>query len=244
VSSWPWALCCSSCPIADSGTGVTPTRSRTMTQTMTETPQPHVLASLANNVGDLAGRMGGGFNIVVILWLLVCAVGLWLASDRTWRWPVWTFIVGCVFFWLVAQDAAIFGGLATDLNSLVPMAVLAFCAMPTLVNRAPLPRRLPRELRSSSGAVLASFAAAMVIFSVVTMSWASAVSPPEPTQFLAQDGPAQARQHARAVVHADRSVQQEFFARRPQGLLHAAHVPRPRLLDGLSTVGRAVATGA
>lgn len=163
----------------------------TMTQTMTETPQPHLLASIASNVGDLAGRMGGGFNIVVILWLLVCAVGLWLASDRMWRWPVWTLIAGCVFFWLVAQDAAIFGGLATDLNSLVPMALLAFCAMPTLVHKVPLPRRLPRELRSSSGAVLASFAAAMVIFSVVTMSWASAVSSPEPTQFLAQDGPAQ-----------------------------------------------------
>lgn len=164
----------------------------TMTQTMTGTPQPHVLASFANSVGDLAGRMGGGFNIVVILWLLVCAVGLWLANDRKWRWPVWTFIVGCVFFWLVAQDAAIFGGVATDLNSLIPMAVLAFCAMPTLVNRAPLSRRLPRELRSSSGAVLASFASAMVIFSIVTMSWASAVSSPEPTRFLAEDGPAQA----------------------------------------------------
>jgi cytochrome oxidase Cu insertion factor (SCO1/SenC/PrrC family) len=163
-----------------------------MTQTMTETPQPHAIASLANNIGTLAGRMGGGFNIVIILWLAVCAVGLWLAYERSWRWPIWTFVVGCVFFWLVGEDTALFGGLATDIGSLLPMAALCACALPTLVNKAPVPRRLPRELRSSTGAVLASFAAAMVIFSVSTMSWASAVSSPEATQFLAQDGPAQA----------------------------------------------------
>jgi cytochrome oxidase Cu insertion factor (SCO1/SenC/PrrC family) len=163
----------------------------TMTQTMTTVPQPHVIASFSSSIGNLAGRMGGGFNIIIVLWLAVCAVGLWMANSRSWRWPVWTLVAGCIFFWFVAEDAAIFGGLATDLNSLVPIAVLAWCAMPTRVLKAPLPRRLPRELRSSSGAVLASFAAAMVIFSVVTMSWASAVSPPEPTQFLAIDGPAQ-----------------------------------------------------
>jgi cytochrome oxidase Cu insertion factor (SCO1/SenC/PrrC family) len=163
-----------------------------MAQTMTETPQPHWIASFANGVGDLAGRMGGGFNIIIVLWLVVCAAGLWLASVYGWRWPIWTFVVGCVFFWFVAEDAAIFGGLATDLNSLLPMAALTWAAMPTYATKPSLPRRLPRELRSSTGAVVASFASAMVLFSVVTMSWASAVSPPEPTRFLAQDGPAQA----------------------------------------------------
>jgi cytochrome oxidase Cu insertion factor (SCO1/SenC/PrrC family) len=48
------------------------------------------------------------------------------------------------------------------------------------------------EMRSATGAVMACFAASMVLFSVFSMSWASAVSSPEPTQFLAQDGPAQA----------------------------------------------------
>lgn len=163
-----------------------------MAQTMTETPQPHAVASLANNVGTLAGHMGGGFNLVIILWLGVCAAGLWFAYERRWRWPVWTFVVGCVFFWLTAEDAPFWGGLATDLNSLIPMAVLAWCASPALVNKEALARRLPREMRSSTGAVVASFASAMVIFSVASMGWASAVAAPEPTQFLAQDGPAQA----------------------------------------------------
>ena len=53
-----------------------------MTTTMTQTPQPHVLAWIVNHFGDFAGTIGGGFNVIVILWLGLCAVGLWMASDR------------------------------------------------------------------------------------------------------------------------------------------------------------------
>jgi cytochrome oxidase Cu insertion factor (SCO1/SenC/PrrC family) len=161
----------------------------TMTQTMTETPQPRVLASVARHAGDIAGSMGGGFNIVIILWLLVSAVGLWMASDRGWRWPVWTFVVGCLVFWFVAEDAAIFGGLATDLNSLVPMAALVWAAGPQHVGKSPLTRRLPKEMRSSTGSVLAVFASAMVVFSVVSMGLAT-VSSAESTFYVAQNGSA------------------------------------------------------
>jgi cytochrome oxidase Cu insertion factor (SCO1/SenC/PrrC family) len=160
-----------------------------MTQSMTATPQPHLLVSIARHGGEIAGSMGGGFNIIIILWLFICAVGLWMASSRGWRWPVWTFVVGCLAFWIVAQDAAIFGGLATDLNSLIPMAALTWAAGPQLVGNAPLARHLPREMRSSSGSVLASFAAAMVIFSIFSMGVAS-VSAAESTFFTARNGSA------------------------------------------------------
>ena len=160
-----------------------------MTQTMTATPQPHWLADIAKAGGDIAGTMGGGFNILVIIWLVGCAVGLWKSATTHWRWPVWTFVVGCVVFWIVAEDAAIFGGLATDLNSLIPLAALAWAAAPQHVQEGPLPRRLPQEMRSSSGSVLAAFGSAMVIFSVISMSWAS-VSSAETTFFVAQDGSA------------------------------------------------------
>ena len=163
-----------------------------MTQTMTRVSQPHAIAWFARNVGILAGRMGGGFNIIVVIWLVACALGLWIATSRALNWPVWLLVAGCVVFWFSAEDGAVFGGLATDLNSLIPLAVLAWCAMPSLVAKAPLARRLPMEMRSATGAVMACFAASMVLFSVFSMSWASAVSSPEPTRFLAQDGPAQA----------------------------------------------------
>jgi len=161
----------------------------TMTSTMTLTPQPRVLAWTVKHFGDLAGTIGGGFNVAVILWLGVCAVGLWMASDRDLRWPTRAFVIGCLFFWVVAQDVPFWGGLATDVNSLVPLAVLAWCASPARRTSTPLTKHLPVEMRSSSGAVVASFAIAMVLFAVASMGWATVASA-ENTLYLAQNGPA------------------------------------------------------
>ncbi len=158
-----------------------------MTKAMTATAQPHGLAWIVRHVGDLAGTMGGGFNLAVVIWLAVSAIGLWYASTHPVTWPVYTLAAGAVFFWIVGEDVAIFGGVATDVNSLIPLALLALCALPALRVAAPLERRLPEELRSSSGAVVAAFASAMVIFAVISMGLASVASA-EPTLFLAQNG--------------------------------------------------------
>jgi len=159
-----------------------------MTRQMTSTAQPQGLAWIVRHAGDLAGRLGGGFNLIVILWLVVSAGGLWWASTHLVRWPVATLVVGAVIFWFVGEDAPLWGGLATDLNSLLPLAVLVWCASPTLAAKPPAPRRLPVEFRSSTGAVAVSFALAMVSFSVVSMLVATA-SPAETTLFVAQNGP-------------------------------------------------------
>jgi cytochrome oxidase Cu insertion factor (SCO1/SenC/PrrC family) len=158
-----------------------------MTSFMTRIAQPHWLASLSRGVGTVAGSMGGGFNIVVILWLAVCAGGLWFASAKKLRWPVWTLVAGCLFFWLSAQDTSLFGGLSTDFNSLLPLAVLAWCASPSLRDAAPRERRLPRELTASTGAVVATFATAMIVYSTALMTTATFASA-ETTLYQAQNG--------------------------------------------------------
>jgi cytochrome oxidase Cu insertion factor (SCO1/SenC/PrrC family) len=160
-----------------------------MTKYMTAIAQPHWLTTLVRHVGKISSAMGGGFNIVIILWLLICAAGLWESTKRGWRWPVRTLIVGAIFFWIVAEDMAIYGGLATDLNSLVPLATLAWCAMPGRGQGVRQVRLLPREMTSSAGAVVATFGAAMLAFSIVSMSVAS-LAGAENTLFLAQNGPA------------------------------------------------------
>jgi cytochrome oxidase Cu insertion factor (SCO1/SenC/PrrC family) len=160
-----------------------------MSSTMTATPQPHVLAWTVRHFGDIAGTIGGGLNVIVIIWLGACAVGLWLAYDRGLRWPTRTLVIGCVFFWVVAEDVPFWGGLATDVNSLIPLAVLAWCASPARATPTPLRKHLPVEMRSSSGAVVASFASAMVLFAAVSMGWATGAAA-ESTLFLAQNGPA------------------------------------------------------
>jgi cytochrome oxidase Cu insertion factor (SCO1/SenC/PrrC family) len=112
-----------------------------------------------------------------------------MASDRGWRWPTRALVIGCVFFWVVAEDVPFWGGIATDVNSLIPLAVLAWCASPARATPTPLRKHLPVEMRSSSGAVVASFASAMVLFAVVSMGWATGAAA-ESTLFLAQNGPA------------------------------------------------------
>jgi cytochrome oxidase Cu insertion factor (SCO1/SenC/PrrC family) len=162
-----------------------------MSRSMTETAQPHALAWIVRHVGDIAGTLGGGFNVIVILWLVACSVGLWYASTHPINWPIWALVVGAVIFWIVGEDVAIFGGVGTDINSLIPLALLTWCARPALRSAPPLVRRLPEEFRSSSGAVVAAFATGMILFSVVSMGIAS-VSAAEPTLFVAQNGPAAA----------------------------------------------------
>lgn len=162
-----------------------------MATSMTQFAQPHWIAWVVLKGGTVAGTLGGGFNLIVVLWLLVCAGGLWRSTIHPIRWPVWTLAAGCLVFWVVGEDIAIFGGLATDVNSLLPLAILACCAAPSPLSLTPRVRHLPREMRSSSGAVAASFATAMVVFSIASMGWATLASA-ENTIFLAQNGPASA----------------------------------------------------
>jgi len=160
-----------------------------MTQTMTQTAQPHWVAWIASHGGSVAGTLGGGSNLIVVLWLLVSAVGLWLAPTRGWDWPVWSLVTFGLVFWVVAEDAAFWGGVATDFNSLIPLAALTAVAAPRFQVAAPLARRLPQELRSLSAGVGAAFAVAMVLYSVALMGW-STFQPTETTFFVAANGQA------------------------------------------------------
>lgn len=162
-----------------------------MTSFMTKIAQPHWLAWLSRRVGDLAGTIGGGFNIIIVLWLAICAGGLWFSAAKGWRWPVWALVAGCLFFWLTSEDTSLFGGVSTDFNSLLPLAVLTWCASPSLRDAPIRARRLPRELMTSTGAVVATFATAMIVYATALMATSSFASA-ETTLYQAQNGAASA----------------------------------------------------
>jgi cytochrome oxidase Cu insertion factor (SCO1/SenC/PrrC family) len=163
---------------------------KAMSTAMTQTAQPHTLASVVRAGGDLASSLGGGFNLIVIFWLLICAFGMWRAGDLNWFWPTRLFVAGAVLLWFVAEDAPLWGGLATDLNSWLPMAALAFCAAPQRRLRAPFAVQLPVEIRRGGSTIVSSIAAAMVAVAIIPMFWASTVAATETTLYVAQNGSA------------------------------------------------------
>lgn len=159
-----------------------------MTKSMTTIAQPHPLAWIVREGGILSGRMGGGFNVIIILWLFITGVGLWRATSTHRTWSVYSAVVGCLALWVVAEDSALYGGLSTDFNSLLPLAVLVWCASPRLESSPPRTPRLRAEIASGTGAVVATFAASMMITSLVSMGIATTVAGTENSFFLAQNG--------------------------------------------------------
>lgn len=159
-----------------------------MTSYMSAIDQPRWLASTVRSVGSVAATMGGGFNVVILLWLVVTALGLWVSAASTRRWAIYSVLVGTVVLWVVAQDTALFGGLSTDVNTMPPLAILVWCAAPSRRGASVAQRVLWREVLRSAGSAVAAFSAAMVLVAGVAMGTAVATGA-ETTLFIAQNGP-------------------------------------------------------
>jgi cytochrome oxidase Cu insertion factor (SCO1/SenC/PrrC family) len=140
-----------------------------MTLTMSQVAQPGWLARFVARSGEVGSALGGGFNLIVVLWMLTCAIGLWRASSRREWWGLAVFSAGCAWVWIVAQDAAVFGGLSTDLNSMVPLVALAWTASPMVRSAAPLRPLFPAATRRGVRIALGSIGAAMIVVAVVPM---------------------------------------------------------------------------
>jgi cytochrome oxidase Cu insertion factor (SCO1/SenC/PrrC family) len=95
-----------------------------MVQTMAGTPQPHVLSALISGFGSLATRDAFAVNLVVVI--VLAALGAIFLTGRPGlvRYAVWFGIAFCLADWVLVQDLGFLGGLGTDPNSMVPMALL------------------------------------------------------------------------------------------------------------------------
>jgi cytochrome oxidase Cu insertion factor (SCO1/SenC/PrrC family) len=157
---------------------------RQMTLDMSHAAQPGWLASVVAKSGEIGSAMGGGFNLMVLFWLVASAVGLWRASTRREWWGLVLFSAGCAWIFVVAQDVAVFGGLSTDVNSMVPLVALAWCASPILRSAAPLRPLFPDATRRGVRIALSSIGAAMIVVAVVPMA-RSPFADAETTLYLA-----------------------------------------------------------
>lgn len=107
---------------ATSSTG--PGTTLSMVQSMSSVPQPGPIVSLLHSFASLDAAHGWAVNLVVVLALATVGVGLWLPSPRALRAVVVTAIALCVAVWVLVQDFGVFGGVGTDVNSMLPTATL------------------------------------------------------------------------------------------------------------------------
>jgi cytochrome oxidase Cu insertion factor (SCO1/SenC/PrrC family) len=119
-----------------------------MVSSMAGTPQPHALAAITRGFASLTAAHGFAVNLVAVLALAVTGIML-LAGGvamrdaesarvraRVLQPAVILLLAGCLADWVLIEDFGFFGGLGTDPNSMVPVALLAVAGYLAL---APVP---------------------------------------------------------------------------------------------------------
>jgi cytochrome oxidase Cu insertion factor (SCO1/SenC/PrrC family) len=159
-----------------------------MVQSMAATPQPRPLAAMASGAAAFVRAHGFAVNLAAVIALALAGAALTAAAvlgggrasrgGRLARAGVAALAVLCLANWILVQDFGFFGGLGTDPNSMIPVALLAIAAYLALI-RAPAPAPAPaagavpaqRRQRLRPAALPASLAAT----GVRTMLSASAI---------------------------------------------------------------------
>jgi cytochrome oxidase Cu insertion factor (SCO1/SenC/PrrC family) len=116
----------------------TPGSLTTMVQQMAATPQPHVLSSLVTAFAKFDAAHGWGVNLFSVVALAAIGVFFLMPQRRLLLAGVVAGTVLCVADWVLVEDFGFLGGVGTDPNSMVPMA-LVFIAGYLAVTRLPAP---------------------------------------------------------------------------------------------------------
>jgi cytochrome oxidase Cu insertion factor (SCO1/SenC/PrrC family) len=123
-----------------------------MVQQMAQTPQPHVFSSWVASFGSFVGAHGWGVNLFVVIAL--AAIGTLLVTGRSQL--VLGGLVALVILaladWVLIEDFGFFGGVGTDPNSMIPMALVLVSGYLAMV-RLPVPRHVGEEATVGSAAV-------------------------------------------------------------------------------------------
>jgi cytochrome oxidase Cu insertion factor (SCO1/SenC/PrrC family) len=95
-----------------------------MVRQMAQTAQSGAATSLVRGFGRFDASHGWGVNLLVVISL--AAIGIaYCSADRRLIWPATCAAVAlCAADWIFVQDFGFFGGVGTDPNSMVPMALV------------------------------------------------------------------------------------------------------------------------
>jgi cytochrome oxidase Cu insertion factor (SCO1/SenC/PrrC family) len=118
-----------------------------MTQSMAGLSQPSAIANLVSWFSSVIRAHGFVVNLIAVAAL--AAIGLAFAAGwpRLVRPALFALLGLCAVVWLFVQDLGFFGGLGTDPNSMIPMALLAVAGYLALT-----PAPAPAPVTSAAGA--------------------------------------------------------------------------------------------
>jgi cytochrome oxidase Cu insertion factor (SCO1/SenC/PrrC family) len=99
----------------------------TMVRQMAQTSQPAFLSSTVRAFGRFDGSHGWGVNLVVVVLLTAIGLAFCTATERVVLPAVYLAVALCAADWVFVQDFGVLGGVGTDPNSMLPMALLSVC---------------------------------------------------------------------------------------------------------------------
>ncbi|HMK97794.1 MAG TPA: SCO family protein [Acidimicrobiales bacterium] len=117
--------------------GATPGQLVGMVQQMAQTAQPSILSGWVDAFGRFDAAHGWAVNLFVVIALAAIGSAFVTARPRLVRTAVVAGVVVCLADWVLVEDFGFFGGIGTDPNSMVPMA-LVFVAGYLALTRGPI----------------------------------------------------------------------------------------------------------
>ncbi len=119
-----------------------------MVQTMAGIPQPGFLSGWLNAFASFDGAHGFAVNLFLVAALAVTGAAFLTGQPRLIRPVLIAFTVLCIADWVLIEDLGFLGGLGTDPNSMIPMALLAVAGYLALTRplaaAAPAAARVPK----------------------------------------------------------------------------------------------------
>jgi cytochrome oxidase Cu insertion factor (SCO1/SenC/PrrC family) len=95
-----------------------------MITSMAGTPQPRVLSAWVSSFAGFTAAHGFAVNLVAVAALALTGIVFLTGQPRLIRPALIGFAVLCLADWVLIEDLGFFGGLGTDPNSMIPMALL------------------------------------------------------------------------------------------------------------------------
>ena len=123
-----------------------------MVTQMAQTPQPGFLASWVSSFGRFDTAHGWAVNLVVVIFLGGIGVALCTGRRRVVLPAVIAAVVFCLADWVLVEDLGFLGGNGTDVNSMVPTALVLVAGYVAMV-------RLPAPIAETAPAAAVSSAA-------------------------------------------------------------------------------------